>query len=83
MRRTRQATCKHGTPGRHPRAPQIQRLFPPFQKLASDRHGRRDGYGLGLAIVNAVVQAHHATLTADAGVDGGLNVAIRFDSQSA
>ncbi|WP_433245377.1 sensor histidine kinase [Actinomadura nitritigenes] len=60
---------------------QIQRLFQPFQKLAPDRHGRRDGYGLGLAIVNAVAQAHHATLAADARVDGGLNVAIRFGSQ--
>ena len=42
---------------------QLQRLFQPFQRLAADRNGRRDGYGLGLAIVNAVTQAHHATLT--------------------
>ncbi|MEU9021492.1 HAMP domain-containing sensor histidine kinase [Actinomadura sp. NPDC048394] len=56
---------------------QIQRLFQPFQKLAADRHGR-DGYGLGLAIVNAVARAHHAALIADARADGGLNVAVQF-----
>ncbi|MCG5218910.1 sensor histidine kinase [Streptosporangium sp. KLBMP 9127] len=57
---------------------QIQRLFQPFQKLAPDRHGRRDGYGLGLAIVNAVTQAHHATLTAGARPQGGLSITVQF-----
>ncbi|MCA2226269.1 sensor histidine kinase [Nonomuraea aurantiaca] len=56
---------------------QIPRLFQPFQKLAPDRHGR-DGYGLGLAIVNAVTQAHHATLTAGARPEGGLSITVRF-----
>ena len=57
---------------------QIQRLFQPFQKLAPDRNGRRDGYGLGLAIVNAVTQAHHATLTTSACPEGGLSITVRF-----
>ncbi|GAA2125311.1 ATP-binding protein [Actinomadura napierensis] len=57
---------------------QIQRLFQPFQKLAPDRHGRGDGYGLGLAIVNAVTEAHHATLTTSARPEGGLSVAVQF-----
>ncbi|MBO8196017.1 HAMP domain-containing histidine kinase [Streptomyces oryzae] len=57
---------------------QVQRLFQPFQKLAPDRHGRRDGHGLGLAIVNAVAQAHDATLTADARPEGGLSITVRF-----
>ncbi|MFC7591545.1 sensor histidine kinase [Nonomuraea antimicrobica] len=57
---------------------QIHRLFQPFQKLAPDRHGRRDGYGLGLAIVNAVAQAHHATLTTTARPEGGLSITVRF-----
>jgi signal transduction histidine kinase len=57
---------------------QIQRLFQPFQRLAPDRHSRRDGYGLGLAIVNAVVQAHHATLTTSARPEGGLTNTVRF-----
>ncbi|MEV0972063.1 sensor histidine kinase [Microtetraspora glauca] len=57
---------------------QVQRLFQPFQKLASHRHGRRDGYGLGLAIVNAVARAHHATLTTSARPEGGLSITVRF-----
>ncbi|MFC0623095.1 sensor histidine kinase [Kribbella deserti] len=57
---------------------EIQRLFQPFQKLAPDRHSRRDGYGLGLAIVNAVAQAHHASLTTTAQPEGGLAVTAAF-----
>ncbi|MGH3202539.1 MAG: sensor histidine kinase [Streptosporangiaceae bacterium] len=57
---------------------QIQRLFQPFQKLAPDRNGRRDGYGVGLAIVNAVAEAHHATLTTTARPEGGLSITVRF-----
>ncbi|MFB9836325.1 sensor histidine kinase [Actinoallomurus acaciae] len=59
---------------------QVQRLFQPFQRLAPDRHGRRDGHGLGLAIVDAVTRAHHATLTADARPEGGLSITVRFVS---
>jgi signal transduction histidine kinase len=57
---------------------QIQRLFQPFQRLAPDRNGPRDGYGIGLAIVNAVTQAHHATLTTSARPEGGLSITVRF-----
>lgn len=57
---------------------QLPRLFHPFQKLAPDRHGRLDGYGLGLAIVSAVAQAHHATLATSARPEGGLSVTVRF-----
>lgn len=57
---------------------QIRRLFQPFQRLAPDRHGSRDGYGLGLAIVDAVTQAHHATLTTGAHPEGGLSITVRF-----
>jgi signal transduction histidine kinase len=57
---------------------QIQRLFQPFQTLAPDRNGRRDGYGIGLAIVSAITHAHHATLTASPRPEGGLSVTVRF-----
>ena len=57
---------------------QIQRLFQPFQRLAPNRNGRHDGYGIGLAIVNAVTQAHHATLTTSARPEGGLSITVRF-----
>jgi signal transduction histidine kinase len=40
--------------------------------------GRGDGYGLGLAIVNALAQAHHATLSTSARPEGGLAVTVRF-----
>ncbi|MEU1726858.1 HAMP domain-containing sensor histidine kinase [Nonomuraea sp. NPDC005692] len=60
----------------------LQRLCRPFQKLASDRHDRGDGYGLGLAIVNAVTQAHRATLTAGARPEGGLSITVRFTQAS-
>jgi signal transduction histidine kinase len=61
---------------------QIQRLFQAFQRLAPDRNGRRDGYGLGLAIVSAVTQAHHATLTTSAPPEGGLSITVRFAHES-
>lgn len=57
---------------------QVQRLFQPFQRLAPDRHGRRDGYGLGLAIVSAVAQAHRASLVTGARPEGGLSITVRF-----
>jgi signal transduction histidine kinase len=57
---------------------QIQRLFQPFQRMAPDRHNCRDGYGLGLAIVNAVAVAHHATLTTSARPEGGLAITVQF-----
>jgi signal transduction histidine kinase len=57
---------------------EIQRLFQPFERLTLDRHSRRDGYGLGLAIVNAVARAHHATLITRARPEGGLAITVRF-----
>ena len=53
---------------------QVQRLFQPFQKLGPVR----DGYGLGLAIVQAVAVAHHATVDAVARPEGGLSITVRF-----
>jgi signal transduction histidine kinase len=57
---------------------QIPRLLRPFQRLAPDRRGHRDGYGLGLAIVDAAARAHHATLTTSARPGGGLTVTVGF-----
>lgn len=58
---------------------QIERLFQPFQRMAPDRHSRREGYGLGLAIVDAVARAHHAALTTVARPDGGLAITVAFE----
>jgi signal transduction histidine kinase len=76
-----QATLKITNTGPAIPDDQIQRLFQPFQKLAPDRDSRGDGHGLGLAIVNAVAVAHHATLTTSALPEGGLNITVRFASR--
>ena len=57
---------------------QVERLFQPFQRLSAGRGDHHDGYGLGLAIVDAVSRAHHATLTARAQPNGGLLLEVRF-----
>jgi signal transduction histidine kinase len=57
---------------------QLQRLFQPFQRLSTDRSDHHGGHGLGLAIVNAVTRAHHATLTATARPQGGLSITVHF-----
>lgn len=53
---------------------QVHRLSQPFQRLGP----ARNSYGLGLAIVNAVARAHHATLTTSARSEGGLSITVRF-----
>jgi signal transduction histidine kinase len=56
----------------------VSRLFEPFQQLGPDRTGRRDGLGLGLSIVRAVAEAHHAAVTARPRPGGGLAVEVTF-----
>jgi two-component system sensor histidine kinase CpxA len=41
----------------------LERIFQPFVRLDSARHRQTGGYGLGLAIVYAVVMAHKGQLT--------------------
>jgi signal transduction histidine kinase len=58
---------------------EVDRLFEPFQRLASERTAPSDGHhGLGLSIVRAIATAHHATLLAEARPEGGLAVEVRF-----
>lgn len=56
----------------------INRLFQPFQRLPADRTSHSDGLGLGLAIVQAIADAHHATITARSRPDGGLLIEVSF-----
>jgi signal transduction histidine kinase len=51
----------------------LRRLFQPFQRLGSN-----DGIGLGLAIVQAIADAHDANVTAEALSGGGLKVDVAF-----
>lgn len=52
----------------------LPRLFKPFERRSSSA----DGVGLGLAIVQAIANAHHATVTARARIGGGLGVDVAF-----
>jgi len=57
---------------------EIGRLLQPFQRLAQDRVGHREGIGLGLSIVAAIADAHDAALNIRPGESGGLRVEVRF-----
>ena len=59
-------------------ASDVDRLFQPFQRLAGERLRQDSGYGLGLAIVRAIADAHNAELTAHVRPQGGLNVEVGF-----
>jgi signal transduction histidine kinase len=58
----------------------VDRLFRPFQQLAPNTNTRNDraGLGLGLAIVRAIADAHHALLAARARAHGGLAIDVAF-----
>jgi signal transduction histidine kinase len=56
----------------------VDRLFHPFQRLAADRASRGEGLGLGLSIVQAIADAHGASITARPRPAGGLLVEATF-----
>ena len=56
-------------------AGELERLFQPFQRLNSNHDG---GVGLGLAIVQAIADAHDAVLTATPRPGGGLGIDVAF-----
>jgi signal transduction histidine kinase len=56
-------------------------LFQPFRQLGTQRTRRSGGYGLGLAIVRAIADAHAATLTARARPHGGLDMEVVFPAE--
>jgi signal transduction histidine kinase len=57
---------------------EIQRLFQPFQRLNGARTDHSGGHGLGLSIVQAIADAHHAEVSASARPDGGLTIEASF-----
>jgi signal transduction histidine kinase len=59
-------------------AGELCRLFQPFQRLGSHAGAAADGVGLGLAIVQAIADAHDATVAAHARNGGGLRIAVAF-----
>ncbi|MEX5712498.1 HAMP domain-containing sensor histidine kinase [Parafrankia sp. FMc6] len=59
---------------------EVNGLFEPFRRGRSDRTrdtGRR-GFGLGLTIVKAISDSHHAQITALPRQDGGMDLRITF-----
>ena len=58
-------------------AGELDRLFQPFQRLDGSRTNSH-GLGLGLSIVRAIADAHHAAVTTNAPDDGGLRVQVSF-----
>ncbi|MFE2886972.1 sensor histidine kinase [Streptomyces sp. NPDC059272] len=58
-------------------AERIPALFEPFRRLDADRTATT-GHGLGLSIAASIAEAHHATLTARPGPEGGLTLTVRF-----
>ena len=59
----------------------VDLLCEPFMRPGSTRRLHSEGYGLGLAIVRAVAEAHHAELRVRARSQGGLAVDVTFPSR--
>jgi signal transduction histidine kinase len=56
----------------------VDQLPQPFQRLGTDRTGHGEGLGLGLSIVQAIADAHRASLTIRPQPSGGLHVEVAF-----
>lgn len=59
-------------------AGEVPRLFEPFQRRSCQASPRANGVGLGLAIVQAIADAHDAIVSAQARTWGGLRIEIGF-----
>jgi signal transduction histidine kinase len=81
-RRNRAAFLRVVNTGEAIRPHDVPRLFRPFERLGEERV-EREGFGLGLSIVDAIAKAHGATLTASAPPDGGLDIEVAFPAAAA
>ncbi|HEX4220101.1 MAG TPA: ATP-binding protein, partial [Acidimicrobiales bacterium] len=59
---------------------QLEWLFQPFRRVGTERVGGADGHGLGLAITQAIAQAHGADVTVHGRPGGGLEIQVSFRS---
>lgn len=69
------ALSVHNT-GQQVPAEAVSALFEPFRRLTDERTHQRDGAGLGLSIVRSITTAHHGTVAAKPGDNGGLRVTV-------
>ena len=60
----------------------VEELLEPFRRLESSRSRATGGYGLGLAVVRAVAQAHGGRVTVLARREGGLEVTVSLPMAS-
>jgi signal transduction histidine kinase len=74
--RAGRATLKVTNSGPHIAADQVPRLLEPFQRLDLTRGPDRESLGLGLSIVAAIADAHHATLSIRPGASCGLAIEV-------
>jgi signal transduction histidine kinase len=68
-----------------PRIPadRVPELFEPFRRPHPPRTGPSEGAGLGLSIVAAIADAHHAHVDASPNPDGGLTVTVALPTSGA
>jgi signal transduction histidine kinase len=62
-------------------ASELERIFLPFQRLDPARTNNGRGLGLGLSIVQAIADAHEATITTHTPAEGGLHIEISFPTR--
>jgi signal transduction histidine kinase len=60
----------------------VEELLEPFRRLESSRSRSTGGYGLGLAVVRAVAQAHGGRVAVLARREGGLEVTVSLPMAS-
>ena len=60
----------------------VEELLEPFRRLESSRARATGGYGLGLAVVRAVAQAHGGRVAVLARREGGLEVTVSLPMAS-
>jgi signal transduction histidine kinase len=71
-----EATLHVANPGARIDAAAVEGLLEPFRRLESSRSRSTGGYGLGLAVVRAVAQAHGGRVAVLARREGGLEVTV-------
>lgn len=57
---------------------EVQRLFEPFRRLAPEPMNADVGFGIGLAVVQAIADAHDAAVAGRARAGGGLEIHLTF-----